>query len=102
DIEAIMWLEEFMETFPGAVVLISHDKTFLDNVTRRTIEIVNQKVYAYKTNYTHYLVLRQERKEQQESAARNQQKIIDHTEALIDKYRAKANKASFAQSLIKK
>jgi ATP-binding cassette subfamily F protein 3 len=102
DIEAIMWLEEFMETFPGAVVLISHDKTFLDNVTRRTIEIVNQKVYDYKTNYTHYLVLRQERKEQQESAARNQQKIIDHTEALIDKYRAKANKASFAQSLIKK
>jgi ATP-binding cassette subfamily F protein 3 len=102
DIEAIMWLEEFMETFPGAVVLISHDKTFLDNVTKRTIEIVNQKVYDYKTNYTHYLVLRQERKEQQESAARNQQKIIDHTEALIDKYRAKANKASFAQSLIKK
>jgi ATP-binding cassette subfamily F protein 3 len=102
DIEAIMWLEEFMETFPGAVVLISHDKTFLDNVTKRTIEIVNQKVYDYKTNYSHYLVLRQERKEQQESAARNQQKIIDHTEALIDKYRAKANKASFAQSLIKK
>lgn len=102
DIEAIQWLEEFMETFPGAVVLISHDKTFLDNVTNRTIEIVNQKIYDYKTNYSRYLILRQERKEQQENAAKNQQKIIDQTEALIDKYRAKANKASFAQSLIKK
>ncbi|MGZ3930848.1 MAG: ATP-binding cassette domain-containing protein [Bacteroidia bacterium] len=102
DIEAIQWLEEFMETFSGAVVLISHDKTFLDNVTKRTIEIVNQKIYDYKTNYSHYLVLRAERKEQQENAAKNQQKIIDQTEVLIDKYRAKANKASFAQSLIKK
>jgi ATP-binding cassette subfamily F protein 3 len=102
DIEAIQWLEEFMETFPGAVVLISHDKTFLDNVTSRTIEIVNQKIYDYKTNYSRYLVLRQERKEQQENAQKNQQKIINQTEVLIDKYRAKANKASFAQSLIKK
>lgn len=102
DIEAIQWLEEFMETYPGAVVLISHDKTFLDNVTNRTIEIVNQKIYDYKTNYSRYLVLRKERKEQQENAAKNQQKIIDQTEVLIDKYRAKANKASFAQSLIKK
>lgn len=102
DIEAIQWLEVFMETFAGAVVLISHDKTFLDNVTTRTIEIVNQKIYDYKTNYSRYLVLRQERKEQQENAQKNQQKIIDQTEVLIDKYRAKANKASFAQSLIKK
>lgn len=102
DIEAIQWLESFMETFPGAVVLISHDKTFLDNVTNRTIEIVNQKIYDYKTNYSRYLILRKERKEQQENAAKNQQKIIDQTEVLIDKYRAKANKASFAQSLIKK
>ncbi|MCW3078471.1 MAG: glycosyl transferase family 2, partial [Bacteroidetes bacterium] len=102
DIEAIMWLEEFMETFPGSVVLISHDKTFLDTVTSRTIEIVNQKVYDYKTNYSRYLVLRQERIEQQENAQKNQQKIINQTEVLIDKYRAKASKASFAQSLIKK
>jgi len=102
DIEAIMWLEEFMETFPGAVVLISHDKTFLDTVTSRTIEIVNGKTYDYKTNYSRYLVLRQERIEQQENAQKNQQKIINQTEVLIDKYRAKANKASFAQSLIKK
>ncbi|MCE3228517.1 MAG: ATP-binding cassette protein [Bacteroidetes bacterium] len=102
DIEAIMWLEEFMETYAGSVVLISHDKTFLDTVTSRTIEIVNQKVYDYKTNYSRYLVLRQERIEQQENAQKNQQKIINQTEVLIDKYRAKASKASFAQSLIKK
>jgi ATP-binding cassette subfamily F protein 3 len=102
DIEAIIWLEEFMETYAGAVVLISHDKTFLDTVTQRTIEIVNGKTYDYKTNYSRYLVLRQERIEQQENAAKNQQKIINQTEVLIDKYRAKANKASFAQSLIKK
>ena len=102
DIEAIMWLEEFMETFAGAVMLISHDKTFLDSVTNRTIEISNQKIYDYKTNYSRYLILRKERKEQQENAAKNQQKIIDQTEVLIDKYRAKASKAAFAQSLIKK
>ncbi len=102
DIESIQWLEETMNTFPGAIVLISHDKQFLDNVTTRTIEISNQKIYDYKTNYSRYLVLRQERKEQQESAAKNQQKVIDQTEALIDKYRAKASKAAFAQSLIKK
>jgi len=102
DIEAIMWLEEFMETFNGAVVLISHDKTFLDNVTNRTIEISNQKIYDYKTNYSRYLVLRQERREQQENAAKNQQRIIDQYETLIDKNRAKASKAAFAQSLIKK
>ncbi len=102
DIEAIFWLEEFMETFPGSVILISHDKTFLDTVTGRTIEIVNGKIYDYKTNYSKYLILRKERIEQQENAAKNQQKIINQTEVLIDKYRAKASKASFAQSLIKK
>jgi len=102
DIEAIMWLEDFMETFAGSVMLISHDKTFLDTVTNRTIEISNQKIYDYKTNYSRYLILRKERREQQENAAKNQQKIIDQTEVLIDKYRAKASKAAFAQSLIKK
>lgn len=102
DIEAIIWLEEFMDTFSGSVILISHDKTFLDNVTTRTIEISNQKIYDYKTNYSRYLVLRAERREQQENAAKNQQKMIDQTEMLIDKYRAKASKAAFAQSLIKK
>lgn len=102
DIESIQWLEETMNTFPGSVMLISHDKHFLDNVTTRTIEISNQKIYDYKTNYSRYLILRKERKEQQENAAKNQQKVIDQTEALIDKYRAKASKAAFAQSLIKK
>lgn len=102
DIEAIQWLEEVMEVFPGAVVLISHDKTFLDTVTKRTIEIVNQKIYDYKTNYSHYLLLRQERKQQQENAQKNQQKMIDQTEMLIDKFRAKASKSAMAQSLIKK
>lgn len=102
DIEAIQWLEEFMETYYGAVVLISHDKQFLDKVTNRTIEIVSKKIYDYKANYSKYLMLRKERKETQENAQKNQQKIIDHTEMLIDKYRAKANKAAFAQSLIKK
>ena len=102
DIEAIQWLEDFMDVFSGAVVLISHDKTFLDTVTKRTIEIVNQKIYDYRTNYSHYLVLRQERKQQQENAAKNQQKMIDQTEMLIDKFRAKASKSAMAQSLIKK
>ncbi len=102
DIESVQWLEEFMETFPGAVVLISHDKKFLDNVTTRTIEISNNKIYDYKTNYSHYLELRKERREQQLAAARNQQKIINKTQVLIDKNRAKASKAAFAQSLIKK
>ncbi len=102
DIESMQWLEEFMETFEGALVLISHDKKFLDNVTTRTIEISNKKIYDYKTNYSHYLELRQERREQQEAAAKNQQKIINKTQILIDKNRAKASKAAFAQSLIKK
>src|ERR1043165_1417550 len=102
DIESIQWLEEFMTTYAGSVMLISHDKQFLDNVTTRTIEISNNKIYDYKTNYSRYLILRKERREQQENAAKNQQKIIDQTEALIDKYRAKASKAAFAQSLIKK
>jgi ATP-binding cassette subfamily F protein 3 len=102
DIESIQWLEEFMETYSGSVMLISHDKQFLDTVTNRTIEISNNKIYDYKTNYSRYLVLRAERREQQENAAKNQQKIINQTEVLIDKYRAKASKAAFAQSLIKK
>ena len=102
DIEAIQWLEEYLETYHGSVMLISHDKHFLDSVTTRTIEIVNKKIYDYKANYSKYLVLRAERMESQENAAKNQQKIIDQTQVLIDKNRAKASKAAFAQSLIKK
>lgn len=102
DIEAIQWLEEYLETYHGSVMLISHDKHFLDSVTNRTIEIVNKKIYDYKANYSKYLILRAERMESQENAAKNQQKIIDQTQVLIDKNRAKASKAAFAQSLIKK
>ncbi|MEO6882658.1 MAG: ABC-F family ATP-binding cassette domain-containing protein [Bacteroidia bacterium] len=102
DIESIQWLEDFLRNYYAAVVMVSHDKFFLDNITTRTIEISAGKIFDYKTNYSKYLVLRKERKEQQESAAKNQQKYIEKTEQLIDKYRAKANKASFAQSLIKK
>jgi ATP-binding cassette, subfamily F, member 3 len=102
DIEAIQWLETFLKDYYGAAVIVSHDKAFLDNLTTRTIEISLGKIYDYKANYSRYLELRKERRETQMSASKNQQKFIDKTEQLIDKYRAKANKASFAQSLIKK
>lgn len=101
DIESILWLEQFLETYTGAVVVISHDKTFLDNVTRRTIEIEFGKIYDYKANYTKYLVLQEERRELQKNAFENQQREIARKEQLIDRFRAKANKAKMAQSLIK-
>ncbi|MGL4599890.1 MAG: ABC-F family ATP-binding cassette domain-containing protein, partial [Bacteroidia bacterium] len=102
DIESIQWLEAYLKDYYGAVVLVSHDKAFLDNLTTRTIEISLGKTHDYKANYSRYLEMRKERRDTQISAAKNQQKFIDKTEQLIDKYRAKANKASFAQSLIKK
>ena len=102
DIESIQWIEEFLADYPGAILLVSHDKAFLDNITNRTIEISLGKIYDYRANYSKYIELRAERKATQEAAAKNQQKYIEKTEQLIDKYRAKANKASFAQSLIKK
>lgn len=102
DIESIQWLENFLQDYYGAVMIVSHDKAFLDNLTTRTIEISLGKAHDYKANYSRYLELRKERRDSQASAAKNQQKFIDKTEQLIDKYRAKANKASFAQSLIKK
>lgn len=102
DIESIQWLETFLQDYYGAVMIVSHDKAFLDNLTTRTIEISVGKAHDYKANYSRYLELRKERRDSQASAAKNQQKFIDKTEQLIDKYRAKANKASFAQSLIKK
>ncbi len=101
DIESIIWLEQFLDTYEGAVVVISHDKTFLDNVTRRTIELELGKVYDYKANYTRYLTLQQERRTLQQSAFENQQKEIARKEQLIDRFRAKANKAKMAQSLMK-
>ena len=102
DIESILWLEEFLKGYAGAVVLVSHDKMFLDNVTNRTIEISLGKIYDYPKPYTKYLVLRRELREQQLATQKNQQKQIEQTEKLIEKFRAKASKATMAQSLIKK
>lgn len=102
DIESIMWLEEFLKTYEGSVVLVSHDKSFLDNITNRTCELSMGKLHDYKANYSKYLVLRKERRETQLAAAKNQQREIEKTEKLIDQFRAKASKATFAQSLIKK
>ena len=101
DIESIIWLEGFLETYPGAVVLVSHDRTFLDNVTRRTIEISLGKIYDYRVPYTKYTVLRRERREQQTAAYRNQQKMIDDTEKFIERFRYKPTKAVQVQSKIK-
>ncbi|WP_196890630.1 ABC-F family ATP-binding cassette domain-containing protein [Aureivirga marina] len=102
DIESIIWLEGFLKNFSGVVVLVSHDKMFLDNVTNRTIEISLGSIYDYKKPYSQYLVLRKEIREQQLKEQKNQEKEIKQTEQLIEKFRAKANKASMAQSLIKK
>jgi len=102
DIDSIIWLEEFLKDYPGAVVLVSHDRQFLDNVTNRTIEIANRHISDFKANYTRYLELREDRREKLEQAQKNQEQMIKHTEELISKFRAKANKASMAQSLIKK
>ena len=102
DIESIIWLESFLQKFSGAVLLVSHDKMFLDNVTNRTIEISLGRLYDYNKPYSKFLELRKEQREQQLAAQKNQQKHIEHTEKLIEKFRAKANKATMAQSLIKK
>lgn len=102
DIESIQWLEDFLKNYFGAVLMVSHDKAFLDNITTRTIEITMGRIYDYKSNYSKYLLLRKERKEAQINAAKNQQKYIDKTKVLINKFRAKKDKAAFAQSLIKK
>ncbi|MFN6379790.1 MAG: ABC-F family ATP-binding cassette domain-containing protein [Flavobacteriales bacterium] len=102
DIESIEWLEEFLIDYPGAIVLISHDRTFLDNVTTRTIEISKAKIYDYRFSYSKYIVQREEEIERQEQAAKNQQKYIEDTQKLIDKFRAKKDKAAFAQTLIRK
>lgn len=102
DIESIIWLENFLKSYAGAIVLVSHDKMFLDNVTNRTIEISLGQIYDYKKPYSQFLLLRGEIKEKQLQAQKNQEKEIKQTQQLIDKFRAKANKASMAQSLIKK
>jgi ATP-binding cassette subfamily F protein 3 len=102
DIESIIWLEEFLKVYNGAIMLVSHDKMFLDNITNRTIEISLGKIYDYKYPYSKYLSQRNEIRGKQLQAQKNQEKEIKHTEQLIEKFRAKANKASMAQSLIKK
>ncbi|APA91258.1 MULTISPECIES: ABC-F family ATP-binding cassette domain-containing protein [Myroides] len=102
DIESIIWLEQFLKSYAGAVVIISHDKMFLDNVTNRTIEISLGKIYDFNKPYSQYLVLREELREMQLASQKNQAKKIEETEKLIEKFRYKATKASMAQSLIKK
>jgi len=101
DIESIEWLESFLKDYAGAVVLVSHDRAFLDNVTNRTVEISLGKIYDYKVNYTKYLELRIERREQQMAAFRNQQKMIQDTEDFISRFRYKATKSVQVQSRIK-
>ncbi|MBM1104629.1 ABC-F family ATP-binding cassette domain-containing protein [Aurantibacter crassamenti] len=102
DIESIIWLEQFLKGHTGAVVIVSHDKMFLDNVTNRTIEISLGRIYDYNKAYSEFLTLRGEIKQQQMNALKNQEKEIQQAERLIEKFRAKSSKASMAQSLIKK
>lgn len=101
DIESIQWLEEFLKTRRGALLLVSHDRAFIDNVTTRTIEISLGKIYDYQVNYSHFVELRKERLEQQRRAYDNQQKMIQDTEDFIEKFRYKATKAVQVQSRIK-
>ena len=102
DIDSIIWFESFLKSYAGAVLIVSHDKMFLDKVTNRTIEISFGKIYDYKKPYSEYLILREEMRDQQLASQKNQEKEIQNTEKLINKFRAKASKASMAQSLIKK
>ena len=94
DIESIIWFENFLKGFSGAIMMVSHDKMFLDNVTNRTIEISLGQIYDYKKPYSQYLLLRNEIKEKQLQSQKNQEKEIKQTEQLIEKFRAKASKAS--------
>ncbi|MFV0501373.1 MAG: ABC-F family ATP-binding cassette domain-containing protein [Bacteroidales bacterium] len=101
DIESIEWLENFLVNYFGAVVLVSHDRTFLDNITKRTIEITSGKIYDYKCPYSQYVIQLQERRETQASILNNQQKQIAEIEKFIEKFRYKATKAKQVQSRIK-
>ena len=102
DIESIIWLERWLKKYSGAIILVSHDRFFLDSITNRTIEISFGSINDYKASYTKYLTLREDRIEKQIQAKKNQDKYIKETKVLINKFRAKKNKASFAQTLIKK
>ncbi len=102
DIESILWLENFLKDYPGGIVLVSHDRAFLDQVTNRTIELSLGRAYDFPVSYSKYVALRQEQRTLQMAARKNQEKEIKQTEQLIERFRYKASKASFAQSLIKK
>lgn len=102
DIHSIVWLENFLNSYEGAILMVSHDRTFLDSITKRTVEVVKGKVFDYPVSYTPFIKLRAERRDQQMQALKNQDKEIKTTQQLIDKFRYKASKASFAQNLIKK
>jgi ATP-binding cassette subfamily F protein 3 len=101
DIESIIWLEQYLERYPYSVIVVSHDQRFLDNVTKRTIELVNGKTYDYRFPYSKFMRHREEERKLQEASFKNQQKVIEQKEKLIDKFRAKSSKAKFAKSLEK-
>lgn len=101
DIESIIWLEQFLQTYPGSVVVISHDKEFLDNVTKRTVEVEQGKLFDYKAPYSQYVELREERREKLGAAYNNQQKVIAQRERTINRFMAKATKTKLAQSMQK-
>ena len=102
DIESIIWLERWLKDYTGAIIIVSHDRKFLDTITNRTIEISFGNINNYKASYTKYLELRKDRIEKQIQAKKNQDKFIKETQVLINKFRAKKNKAAFAQTLIRK
>ena len=101
DIESIQWLENFLSSYVGAVILVSHDRTFLDNITKRTIEITAGKIYDYKASYSDYVILMEERRSSQMSALNNQQKEIAQIQSFIERFRYKATKAKQVQSRVK-
>ena len=101
DIESILWLETFLKDYPGAIVVISHDRTFLDKITTRTVEIESGNLYDYKANYSKYVELRAERREKLQSAFDNQQRVIAEKERTINRFMAKATKTKMAQSMQK-
>lgn len=102
DIESVLWLEKFLKDYPGAIMMVSHDRSFLDNITNRTVEVVSGDIDDYPAPYTRYTELRKERREKMVSAQKNQQREIAQLERNIDRFKAKASKATFAQSLMKK
>lgn len=102
DMESIIWLENFLKDYPGSIVLVSHDKQFMTSICNRTFDVNNKKIDDYKANYSKYLELRKERREKLAQAKKNQDAEIKQMEDNINKFRASATKASFAQSLIKK